>query len=186
MQTQKIIRGNTEDELWQQVQADLVNPDIAWEYKAVLMQGDREIILSIDVDPGGGFESGYALTSLIAPLTISDAYHLSVSHQGFLEEAGKLFGLQDVVLGYPGFDEKVLIKTNDAEKTKALFTDADVRETIGSLPSFSLKITHHQTPQSENKVAYLELQIDEEITDIATLQKLYHAVFTLATTLDKA
>ncbi len=53
MEQENIISGRTEEEVWQQINAQfLTNPD-PLEYRAVMVQEKRKIVLEIDIDLGG-------------------------------------------------------------------------------------------------------------------------------------
>lgn len=173
----KIITGATEEEIAQQLAADLTGDEDLVYYEAEIDQAGFETLLIIDIDLGGGFESGYATTSFTAPVPVPDDFRLAIHKEGFLDSAGKLFGMQDVVLGYPDFDERFIVKTNDQAKVKALFSDKEVRTTLLSIPHFLLHIGHREIDGIKRNL--LELEIEEGITDPAALLAIYHVFFNL-------
>jgi len=183
MQEEKIFAGATEEEIWQQLSQDLDRERDLLEYRAILQQQDRSIVLDIDIDPGGGFESGYALTSFTAPLKTTTSFRFSIHEQDLIEEAGKLFGMQDVVTGFPEFDKKVIVKTNDEERVKALFAEEDARTAFEDLADFRLKIKEHDTDGSATDT-FLELKVEDGITSTDQLRKLYHAFVSILMKLD--
>jgi hypothetical protein len=65
MQEPKIISGSTEQEIWPLIESDL-NDDDLYLYNAIIKQGSKEVLLVIDIDPGGGFEGGSESTQLSA------------------------------------------------------------------------------------------------------------------------
>src|SRR4051794_30960510 len=109
MQEEKLIAGKTEEEVWQQLQADLERDPELLNYRTLIEQAGHRILLDIDIDLGGGFEGGYATTTLMASLQTSTPFKFSIHKEGVLDEAGKLFGMQDVVLGDPVLDDKLII-----------------------------------------------------------------------------
>jgi hypothetical protein len=134
----KIISGN-EDEIWQQITSDFREGDLL-EYRAIIQQQNTRVLLDIDIDLGGGFEGGYESTMLRSPLKPNNNFRFAIHEEGFIDEVGKFFGMQDVVIGYPEFDKKVLIKANDEAKVKPLFADTSVREVFQSLDDFTLEL----------------------------------------------
>ncbi|UAY53271.1 hypothetical protein [Ferruginibacter albus] len=172
MENIKHLYGNSENELWQQVSADI--SDDTLDYKAILQQGDTEVLFVIDIDPGGGFESGYQLTLFSSKLN-NDDFKFALHHQDYISEIGKFFGAADVEIGYPEFDKKVIIKTNDTERVKRIFADEDTRKVIAELTDFSLHI-NHPTNNGE-KQAFLELEIGKSITDIDELRTIYSVFY---------
>lgn len=184
MEQIKIISGNTEDELWQQVVADFAKDDELLEYNVVLKQGAKDVSLDIDIDPGGGFESGYEFTRLGVEIQKKNDFRFSIHHEGFVDKMGKLLGTEDVLTGYPEFDKKLVVKTNDTEKVKAAFVNDNVRAIFQSLTDFTLHIAHHHIKNEDGKEAFLELEIQRGVTDLAELKKIYHAFFEVLTLVD--
>jgi hypothetical protein len=186
MEELKIVSGNTEEEIWQQVKNDLANQNAILEYKAVLEQNGKQVLFNIDVDPGGGFEGGFTTTAFLAPLTNAANFQLAIHRERLLDEAGKLFGMQDVVIGYPEFDKKVIIKTNNETKIKDVFADAEIRNVIGKLNDFSLKtISRSGFEKANDEGVYLELIIENEVPEAVELQKIYHAFIALLTVIER-
>lgn len=88
MEHENIISGRTEEEVWQQINNQfLANPD-PLEYSAVIVQENRKIVLDIDIDLGGGFESGYETTALTAELHTAPAFRFAIHGQHFSDEIG--------------------------------------------------------------------------------------------------
>jgi hypothetical protein len=185
MEQIKIISGNNEDEIWQQVSADFAADDELLEYNVVLNQASRKVSLDIDIDPGGGFESGYEYTRLSAEIQQKNDFRFSIHHEGFVDKMGKLLGMEDVLTGYKEFDEKLIVKTNDAEKVKSIFSDINARNVFQSLADFTLHITHHHIKDDKEKEPFLELEIQRAITDAEELRKIYHAYFEILSLIDE-
>src|SRR5476651_2726315 len=123
METQYIITGTTEDQVWEQIKTDLAKEGNEFDYDVVIDYQGRKIALDIDVDLGGGFESGYATTSFTAELPDHNDFKFALHEEHFMDELGKFFGMQDIKVGYPELDDHLVIKTNDQTKVKAIFTD---------------------------------------------------------------
>lgn len=179
MNQQKQISGNTEDEIWEQLTKDLVAEDELLEYNVVIQQGNRQLTLNIDIDLGGGFESGYETTTLVAPLQTTNDFRFAIHKEDFLDEVGKFFGMQDVVIGYSDLDKNVLIKTNDEARVKELFSVEGTRETFQSLTDdFTFALTMHDGKK------VLEFSIERGITDATLLRKIYRAFYNVLSMVD--
>src|SRR5438270_11504690 len=98
----KHIKGQTEDEVWKWIDSDL--KDSVLEYHAVIEQGNLQVKLDFDIDPGGGFESGYSYTSFTALVPVTNSLRMAIHRQEVMDELGKFLGMEDVVIGYPEFD----------------------------------------------------------------------------------
>jgi len=172
----KHIIGNTADEIWQQVSADLSSQDV-YEYNVLLEQDGFKVELMIDIDLGGGFEGGYEYTTFKAPIALEHDFRFALHHENLIDTAGKFFGMEDIEIGYPEFDQELIIKTNDKDRTRQIFSDAKLREVFKSLHSFTLHLTHHHVDGDNEKQPFLELTIEEGITDAKELRNLYDAFY---------
>lgn len=183
MQEEKLISGRNEDEVWRQISQDLLqNPDTL-QYRALINQQNKTIHLDIDIDLGGGFEGGYATTIFSAPLRNRDGFRFALHEEGFFDDLGKLFGMQDVQIGYPEFDDRLIIKTTDESRVRTIFTDDEARATLLTLQNFTFEIVvPDMDPDTEDST--LELIIEEGITDPARLRPLYRVFFGTLNLLD--
>jgi hypothetical protein len=180
MNQQKRISGSTEDVIWEQLTKDLSEQDELLEYNVIIQQGDHQVALNIDIDLGGGFESGYETTTLVAPLQTTTDFRFAIHKEDFLDEVGKFFGMQDVVVGYGEFDKNVLVKTNNEARVKELFSEEGIREVFELLTDdFTFALTLHDGKR------VLEFSIERGITDPVFLRKIYHAFYTVLSVVEK-
>lgn len=174
---EKIFSAVDEDVLWKQVTEDLAGVQDLLEYHVVLQQEGRRVLLDIDVDLGGGFDSGTASTTFSSYLYSRDNFRFAIHKQNFLDEIGKFFGMQDIVLGYPEFDKRFVVKTNDESRCALLFADPGLRATLVSLPELSFGVVQYLLQPDDGKAPFLELRIEDGIPDPALLRKIYHAFY---------
>jgi hypothetical protein len=152
--------------------ADRTASDVG-NYSVELQQGDRIVDLDSVSSPGGSFEGGYDTTTFSSPLIDGDKFLFEIHPEDFLNKIGKMFGMQDVVTGFPEFDENVIVKTNDPARFKSIFGDRSLREIFQSLSGYNFRIV-----QPENKERHhLELFIQRAITDSTELRDLFKAYF---------
>ena len=171
------IKAENEQQIWEQISADFDRGNQIQSYNAVIIQGSTKIVLDIDIDLGGGFESGFSTTIYNALLPNYPSFRFAIHKENFMDELGKFFGMQDVVIGYKAFDEKLIIKTTDKAAVRKVFASAELRETILSIDDFTFGIHHHNKDDIEK--AYLELYIEAGITDTFVLRKIYNAFYTV-------
>lgn len=184
MESNNVIKGSSEDEIWQQINEQFgQNPD-PLEYTTIIEHGKYRILLDIDIDLGGGFESGYESTAFTAQLESATAFRFAIHKEHFTDEIGKFFGMQDVVIGYEEFDKKVVIKTNDETEVKSLFADPSVRSVLQDLDDFTFGITTHHVSDSTRKDPFLELYIESGITDLNKLRAIYSAFYAILSKVD--
>ena len=183
MEKYKLIKGETEEDIWKQVQDDLETITYPFLYGASIQKEDSTVFINIEVDLGGGFESGFQSTSLSAAVPIQfttfssriDAdknFRFALHDEDFIDRLGKAFGMEDVETGYEEFDKKLIVKTNDVETVRKVFSDEDTRKLFESLHGFNLHIAYYD---DEDKHTSLELTIDREITNASELRRIYNA-----------
>ncbi|MBW4889536.1 hypothetical protein KXQ82_07410 [Mucilaginibacter sp. HMF5004] len=178
MKKQHVITGNADDKAWQQIGDDLTKDQNLFEYDIIIDKNHHKVSLDIEVDMGGGFESGYSTTIFSAQLNELD-FKFAVHEEHFIDEIGKFFGIEDIVIGYTELDKHLIIKTNDADKMKYLFSNPKARAVFEKLENFHFGIVSKSIDNSSLKVPYLELFIEEGITDPVRLKELYEAFYSI-------
>lgn len=171
---ENVLISGENDEIWRKISEDLDQKD-PLDYQVTISTSGRQVSLNIDIDLGGGFEGGYAVTSFSSLLHINESFRFAIHREDFIDEIGKFFGMQDVEIGYEEFDKKMLIKTNDADKVRFIFSDLEVRKVLQMLDNFSFGIANHHVGDSHLKEPFLELVIEEGITDTDALKDIYNA-----------
>ncbi|MDB5193296.1 MAG: hypothetical protein JWQ96_2859 [Segetibacter sp.] len=137
--TRKTIAGENE-QIWQQINQDLHIPGTIGDYHVLIQKDNHNIKFDTTSSPGGGDEGGYSITSFSSPLTSPTNFRFDIHPEDFINRLGKLFGGQDVVIGYPEFDNNLIVKTTDAQQVKTIFANPQVREVFQGLSGFSLSV----------------------------------------------
>jgi hypothetical protein len=182
METTKVITGATEDDIWQQINDDLLSEEDVLSYNVIIKQNEKQVILDIDIDPGGGFEGGYEITSFTAAINNACGFHFKMHDENFIDEIGDLFGMAHLKTGDADFDKKVMVKTNDDAKARNLLADQTTRDFFKSLDNYSLAIVKNEEDHHEQYS--LELSIYDGITDPLELRKIYAQYFSILTKID--
>lgn len=173
MQVAKTIAGNSTEEVWQQLQADFDTLITFSDYSIQIEQENHHIELSLGVHQGGSEEGGYEYTTLTAPLSIRNEFFFSIYPQDVFTEIGKLLGLEDITTGYTEFDDQVIVKTNDPDKFRHVFSSKDTRQVFETLSSYSFQLA---TDKSKD-CCVLDLKIQRAITDSAELKRIYRSFY---------
>ncbi|ALI98472.1 hypothetical protein [Rufibacter tibetensis] len=175
METMKTFSADTEEELWQQVAYDMANQKELLSYSAQLTQAGQPIYFDIDIDLGGGFESGFSSTTFMAPVLQPTSVQFALHEQGFIDEVGKFFGMEDIELGYPDIDAAFIIKTNQPETLKTLFADPTIHAILLKHKDCELKL--HEETDDTGPETVLTFSKDEAILDIAELREVYGMLY---------
>jgi hypothetical protein len=178
MATIRRFSAPTEDALWQQVSTDLGQQPDLFEYRAQLLQGGYELELNIDIDLGGGFESGQATTTLTALVPGNPALRFALHEQEWVHELGKLLGLTDVELGDPALDAAFIITTNAPSALRHLLLQTpDARQMLLRYPTMRLALA---PPSSEpDAPLHLTFALDAALTEPEELRAVYHLLLSL-------
>ena len=170
MEKTKLFTGNSEAEIWQQVAADMQQEGEILTYTALLNQNGQETLLNIDIDLGGGFESGFSTTMFRVKIPHPVFLQFNIHEQDLLNEVGKIFGMEDIKLGYPEFDAAFIVQTNQPETVRALFADEDIRHMLLKHPDAKLKLQ----ADDDATGSWLEFTKEDAIVDPAELREVYH------------
>jgi hypothetical protein len=87
--------------------------------------GDWTITLDVYVIHTG--KSVIHYTRLRAPYVNPTGFRFKLFREGFFAKIGKSFGMQDVVIGVPEFDDAWVVQGTDEERLRALFSTLDLR-----------------------------------------------------------
>lgn len=167
MEQNNILSDSTGKTIWQQLAEQHATGLLPANFHITIEQNDRHILLDIQEHPPRTAFSSYVYSR--------NNYRFAICPQGFIDEIGKFFGMQDVVLGYTEFDEKYIIKTNDEARTAVIFADPAIRETLVAIPDLELGLVEYALENAEGKAPFLELNVKGPVTELAVLELLYNA-----------
>lgn len=175
MEATKIIRLDSIGDIWNQLLPDFSTGIALHDYHVKLEVDGHTIDVDISSSPGGNMEGGYESTSIRAAVPAHPDFVFVIHPEDFLNKIGKLFGMQDVVLGYPEFDRNVIVKTTDAGKAKAMLSDVEVRQVFQTLSGYSLRLDTHEDSEDH----YLDLGVQRAVNDLNELKRLLSAFYTV-------
>ena len=165
------ISGNSEDEIWQIIAEQLNTKEDDLDFTAQFTTTAHSVTLDIDIHPDRGEENEKPVTSFSAQLHDETVFRFHIEKQGLKQEIGKLFGVQDVIIGHPEFDKKFLIRTNDESKVKEVLSHAEVSSTLLNHPIVEFKIRERRIGM--NKEIVLTLELEGGITEPEKLRNIF-------------
>lgn len=115
-------------------------------------------------------------TRMRAPYVNADGFRFTIYRSGFLTGVAKWFGMQDVEVGHPRFDEDFVIKGNDEAKLRTLFANPTLRELLHSQPQVHFEVKDDEGwfgASFPDGVDELYFQVAHEIRDVEQLKLLY-------------
>ncbi|MFH6966698.1 hypothetical protein [Flavobacterium sp. FlaQc-28] len=116
-----------------------------------------------------------SVTRIVVPITLQGDFKFEIYNEGFIRKVEKLFGAQDIEIGYQDFDKYFTIKSNNEAKTKTLFRNKEIRDLISSQKEVNIQICNQrgiwEEQLSENEFE-LSYYCDSKVRDINTLKNL--------------
>jgi hypothetical protein len=170
MDQRRILKATNADELRRDIFLDFSTHGLH-DYHVIIQYENYNIELDIASSPGGSEEGGYDTTSIRAAIKNTADFIFAIFPEDFINRIGKLFGAQDVLLGYPEFDSNLIVKTNNADRLKTIFADNEIRRVFQSLSGYSLKIDR----DDNNEIAYLHFRMQRGISNPSELEKVFNA-----------
>jgi hypothetical protein len=177
-----IINAQSEDEIWKIIADQLTNKKDDLDYTAQFSTDAHCVTLDIDIHPDRGEDNDKPLTSFSAELPNETSFRFNIEKQGLKHEIGKLFGMQDVIVGYPEFDKKFLIQTNDVDKVKKVLSNAEVSNELLKHPIVDFKIRERKIGMTKEIV--LDLSLEGGITEPDTLKSAFQPFKIVLNSLD--
>jgi hypothetical protein len=115
------------------------------------------------------------MTRVVAPIVLKDNFKFEIYNEGFIRKIEKLFGAQDIQIGYSDFDKAFTVKSNNEFKTKTLLRNKEIRSLIESQKITNIQICstkgiwEEELPRGEYELSYFA---DGEIDDLEVLRLL--------------
>lgn len=146
MKKRRGIFGPSKDEIWTQIANDIDGEFIEggfWgEDVLIYKHGEWQILLDnyTVMMHTGTVTIPTTYTRMRAPFINKDGLYFKIYREGFFSSIGKLFGMQDIKIGDPFFDNEFIIKGNNPEKIKLLLANAKIKELCQEQPQIHFEI----------------------------------------------
>jgi heat shock protein HtpX len=126
------ILGRSKATIWRQVARDIGGnyQDGGSFGREVLRYRSGECEITLDTFEQGNDESTTIYTRMTAPFENKHALYFKMYRVGCCASIGTLFGMQDIQIGDPSFDDDFIIQGNDDEKIRWLLNDATIKDRI--------------------------------------------------------
>lgn len=170
--------GPSKREIWQQlaeeIHADYVNKGF-WGGDRVEAHVDNWIVI-LDTYTVSTGKSSVTYTRMRAPFVNLDNFYFKIYRSGMFSTLGKLLGMEDISVGYDEFDDDFVIKSNDEEKARRLFSNGRIRDLVQDQPSINLEIKDDEGffkahfPEGVDELYFVVTGV---IKDIERLKELY-------------
>jgi hypothetical protein len=182
--------GPSRNEVWkkvsEQIQAEYVK-DNFWSGAKIIARHESWLITldSFLIPMGKIF---IPMTRLRAPFRSMHDFRFQVYNQGFLDNIGKFFGMQDIETGAEEFDRRFVLKGNAPEKVQKLFSEPEIQRMMLEDRQLRLEIRDDEGWFGQKFPAEtdeLYFQTTGEIRDEERLKNLFQLFSAVLTELEK-
>jgi len=134
--------GPSKAEIWSQMAADIGADYIegGW-FKGdgvVYQHGEWKLVLDTYTVRSNNSSTTY--TRLRAPFVNKDGLYFKIYREGVFSSVGKFFGMQDLEIGDPFFDDSFVIKGNNQQQLIRLLSDEQLKNLMHDQSRVSLEI----------------------------------------------
>lgn len=172
------IFGPSKKEIWTEL-SDKINAEYVeggFFGRDKVVTRSKEWTITLDTYTVSSGKSSTTYTRMRAPYVNKDGFKFKIYREGIFSELGKFLGMEDIEIGYPEFDANFIIKGNNKDKVKALFSDAQLQELIGLQPRLHLEVKDDEGwfgAEFPEGVDELYFQVVGVIKDMELLESLF-------------
>jgi hypothetical protein len=170
--------GSSREEIWEQLCARTGGHIVSGGFwkgdKVEIHHGQWTITLDLHSIQAGHTTLVY--TRLRAPFVNRDGLQFTIYRKGAFTGVGKWFGMQDIEIGEPQFDEQFVIKGNHEQQVVALLANARIRELLAAQPDVFFTVKEDEGwfaaafPEGVDELCF---QVVGVIQDVERLKLLY-------------
>jgi len=176
--------GPSKNEVWKQlceeINADLVEGGF-WKGNRVEAKHNNWM-LYLDTYTVSTGKSSVTYTRMRAPFINSNSFFFKIYKSGLFSDIGKVFGMQDIEVGYEEFDNNYIIQGNQEDLVVKLFSNPKIRDLITVQPRISLEIKNDEGfwgpkfNDNESELYFVVVGVIKELSLLKSLFELFSEV----------
>jgi len=173
------IFGPSRQEIWQQFAAAVggnYTEGGFWNAGKV-EAGHGQWVITLDTYTVSTGKSCVVFTRMRAPYVNPDAFRFTVYRKNIFSGIGKWFGMQDITVGEPWFDEAFIVQGNDENQVRRLLAVPKLRYLIRAQPDIRFTVKDDEGfwggRNFPPNVDELYFETSGVITDVNRLRQLY-------------
>jgi hypothetical protein len=178
------IFGPSKNEVWKQlseeIRADFVEGGF-WKGSKVKGQV-KQWIVTLDSYAVSTGKTTIVFTRMRAPYVNKDGLRFKIYRRGLLSNLGKIFGMQDIEVGFSDFDDEFIIQGNNPDQIRRLLASPVIRQLIQAQPSITLEVKDDEGwfgesfPEGVDELHFQVVGIIKEIDRLKALYELFGVV----------
>tara|TARA_Y100001934_G_C12386251_1_gene796023 strand:+ start:9994 stop:10410 length:417 start_codon:yes stop_codon:yes gene_type:complete len=117
-----------------------------------------------------------------APFINKDGLYFKIYRESMFSGMGRFFGMQNLEIGDPYFDDAFVIKGNDAHKLKQMLADPELKSLFDQQRSICLEVKDDEGwfggnfPQGVDELYFSRVGVMKDVHELKALFKLFCAV----------
>jgi hypothetical protein len=170
--------GPSKEDVWEQLCQEIGGEVVDggfWKGKKVQAHvGPWPVVLDTYTESDG--ESSTTYTRMRAPFLNPSGFRFTIYRKGPFSGLGKFFGMQDIEVGDPEFDEAFIIQGNDEVAVHRLLADSKIRQMLQVQPKIRLEIKDNEGwfgPKFPEEVDELFFRVPGVIKDVERLKSIF-------------
>ena len=177
----KKMFGHSKDKIWEQLQSEwhahVIQKTSAGRDQIVAKVDEWTVTLDMHALPTQYDTVPYL--RMRAPYINKDGFRFTIYDGGIFDSIGKLFGLQDIVVGYPEMDARYIIQGNNDEKVKQLCSNPALRQLIQLQTTIFFQVKsdegyfHDQFPDGVDELNFLGEDVEGDAERLKALFELF-------------
>jgi hypothetical protein len=179
--------GPSKEEIWRQLSAEIGAKFVEGGFLrgAKVQARVKQWNVTLDIYTVSTGRSTHHYTRLRAPFVNADGFRFQIYRAGIFSDLGKRLGMRDIEIGYPDFDRDFVIKGNDEQRLRQLFSYEKIRTLLQEQPDVRFEVVDDEGwfgadfPQGVDE---LRFQVSGIIKDLHLLKQLFEL---FAVTLDQ-
>lgn len=179
--------GPSREEIWRQLceqtGAQYVDGGFWKGDKVIARHGPWTITLDTYTESSGGTDmtddTTTTYTRMRAPYVNRDGFRFTIYRRGLFSGLGALFGLQDVEIGDPRFDDEFIIKGNDETRLRALFANPRLRTLLQAQRSVHFTVKDDEGwfgtdfPEGVDELYFTAVGVMKDVERLKSLYDLF-------------
>lgn len=190
----RALFGPSKAEIWSQMAADIGADYIegGWFKGDGVIYQHGEWKLVLDTYTVRSDKSSTTYTRMRAPFVNRDGLYFKIYREGLFSSVGKFFGMQDLEIGDPFFDDSFVIKGNDQQQLIRLLSDEQLKSLLHDQSRIALEIRDDEGwfgadfADGVDELYFCRVGVMRDVNELKSLFELFTHTLTRLVQIDSA
>jgi hypothetical protein len=180
----RALFGPSQDEVWSELARQVGGSFRPGGFlsKTVVQVEVGDWILTLDTYQEQQGNHSQTHTRLRAPYVNPEGFTFQIYRTDFFTGLGKAFGMQDIEVGHPRFDDAFVIKGNSERRVRRLFANDRIRRLISRQPKIKLEVRDDEGwfsarfPAGVDELVFTTAGVIKDLDQLSSLFELFAEV----------